>query len=83
MCIQELTSRLITDLGKVILHMSDALSRHPLLVADVLQVEADASRTEDVHESDIAKLQRQDDKFSPISQWLEGGGLLADPHQAQ
>ena len=36
--------------------MADALSRHPLPVADVLQVVADA-RVEDAPENDIAKLQ--------------------------
>ena len=30
-------------------------------------------------ENDIAKLQRQDDEFAAIFQWLERG---ADPHQA-
>lgn len=63
--------------------VADALSRHPLAVADVLQVEADASRTDNVPESDTAKLQRQDDEFAYIFHWLEGGGLPADPHQAQ
>ena len=51
-------------------------------MADVLQVVADA-RVEDAPENDIAKLQRQDDELVAIFQWLEGGGLPADPHQAQ
>ena len=38
---------------------------------------------EDVPENDIAKLQRQGDELAVIFQWLEAGGLPADPHQAQ
>ena len=82
MCIQELNLKINHRPRKNNL-VADVLSRHPLLVADVLQVEADPSRTGDVPESNIAKLQRQDDKFAPILQWLEGEGLPEDPHQAQ
>ena len=49
-------------------------------MADVLQVVADA-RVEDAPDNDIAKLQLQDDELAAIFQWLEGGGLPADPHQ--
>ena len=62
--------------------MADALSRHPFPVADVLQVVANA-KVEGAPDNDIAKLQRQDDKLPAIFQRLEGGGLPADPHQAQ
>ena len=81
MCIQELDLKIRHRPGKSNL-VADALSRHPLPVADVLQVVADA-RVEDAPENDIAKLQRQDDELAAIFQWLEGGGLPADPHQAQ
>ena len=76
MCIQELDLKIRHRSWKSNL-VADALSRHPLPVADMLQVVADA-RVED-----IAKLQRQDDELVAIFQWLEGGGLPADPHQAQ
>ena len=49
-------------------------------MADVLQVVAN-TRVEEAPENDIAKLQRQDDELAAIFQWLEGGGLPADPHQ--
>ena len=81
MCIQELDLKIRHRPGKSNL-VADALSRHPLPVADVLQVVADGG-VEDAPENDIAKLQRQDDELAAIFQWLEGGGLPADPHQAQ
>ena len=55
MQIQELDLKTYHRLGKSNL-VADALSRHPLLVADVLQVVADA-RVEDAPENDIDKLQ--------------------------
>ena len=80
MCIQELDLKIHHRPGKRNL-VADAFSRHPLPVADVLQVVANAG-VEDVPENDIAKLQRQDDELVAIFQWLERGGLPADPHQA-
>ena len=55
MCIQELDLKIRHTPGKSNL-VTDALSRHPLPVADVLQLVADV-RVEDVPENDIAKLQ--------------------------
>ena len=73
MCIQELDLKIHHRLEKSNL-VADALSRHPLLVADVLQVVANA-RVENAPENDIAKLQRQDNELAAIFQWLEGGAL--------
>ena len=68
MCIQELDLKIHHRPGKSNL-VADALSRHSLPVADVLQVVAD-SRVEHAPKNDIAKLQRHDDELVAIFQWL-------------
>ena len=65
MCIQELYLKIHHRLGKSNL-VAGALSRHPLPVADVLQVVAN-TRVADAPENDIAKLQQQDDNLAAIS----------------
>ena len=62
MYIHELNLKIQHRPGKSNL-VADALSRHPLPVADMLHVVADA-RVEDAPENDSAKLQQQDDELA-------------------
>ena len=68
MCIQELDLKIHHRPGKNNL-VADALSQHPLPVADVLQVTADA-RVEDAPENDIAKLRDKTMNLQPSSSGL-------------
>ena len=67
MCIHEVDLKIHHRPGNSNL-AADVLSRHPLPVADVLQVVTDA-RAENAPQNDIDKRQRQDYKLATIFQW--------------
>ena len=78
MVIQELDLTITHCSGKSN-RVADALSRSPVSPVEVLQVETTSVNTSILPaESDVVKLQHQNEEFAIVFQFLENGNVLKD-----
>lgn len=95
MAIQELNLRIEHRSGRSN-HVADALSRNPVPVTDILcadqepvvesnvfQVETESDVRADLPNSNIGELQRIDEEFAPVFEYLEKSNLPDDNRQAR